>query len=117
MLVTVLKYVTMKRFLIFLICGVFISNKLYAFCSEPMTPSPPSSWNKPSKPTVPFCVNEFSNTHNCDDWTIRSYNNDIENYRREIQNYQSELQDYVNDANRFASQAYDYANCEIRSLD
>ena len=35
-------------------------------------PTAPSTWNKPTKPTkpmVPFCVNEYSNTHTCDDWT------------------------------------------------
>ena len=38
--------------------------------------------SKPTKPSVPYCVNEWSNTHTfCDDWTINSYNRDVENYR------------------------------------
>ena len=42
---------------------------LYAYCSEPSAP-----YSKPSKPSVPYCVNEYSNTHTCDDWEIQSYN-------------------------------------------
>jgi len=91
--------------------------KLLAWCSEPMAPSAPSSWNKPTKPHVPYCVNEWNNTHTCDDWTITSYNNDLQTYNYEIENYQRELQYYVEEAQRFVNEAYDYANCEIRNLD
>tara|TARA_B100001027_G_scaffold192960_1_gene148019 strand:+ start:168 stop:416 length:249 start_codon:yes stop_codon:yes gene_type:complete len=82
-----------------------------------MAPSVPSSWSKPTKPSVPYCVNEWSNTHTCDDWTINSYNRDVENYRYEVESYQRELQYYVDEAQRFLNDAYDYANCEIRNLD
>ena len=63
-----------------------------------------------------FCVNEFTNTHTCDDWEISNYNNEIENYRRDLEDYQRELQDYVDQANRFANDAYRYAECEINSI-
>ena len=95
----------------------FLTSKAFSWCSEPMAPSVPSSWSKPTKPSVPYCVNEWSNTHTCDDWTINSYNRDVENYRYEVESYQRELQYYVDEAQRFLNDAYDYANCEIRNLD
>ncbi|MDC0433629.1 hypothetical protein OAL89_01685 [Pelagibacteraceae bacterium] len=108
----------MKKLLAIIVLGLFLfPNYLLAFCSEPMmAPSPPSSYSKPYKPDVPFCVNEFNNTHTCDEWTISSYNSDLENYRYQLQNYQRELQDYAEEASSFVEQAIDYANCEIRSL-
>lgn len=75
-----------------------------AWCSEP---SPPMF--KPTKPTVPWCVNEWDNTHTCDDWEIDSYNDEVRRYRRDVEDYVDDLQDYVNDA-------VEYANCEIESL-
>lgn len=65
---------------------------------------------KPSKPMTPFCVNEWNNTHTCDEWQINSYYSDLDQYRYEVENYINDLQRYVDDA-------VDYAQCEIRSLD
>ena len=107
----------MKNFLVVLIIFLIIPEKVFAWCSEPIAPSAPSSWSKPTKPSVPFCVNEWNNTHTCDDWTITSYNNDLQNYRYDVENYQRELQYYVDEAQRFINDAYEYANCEIRNLD
>ena len=107
----------MKKILGIIVLSFFISTHVLAWCSEPMSPSAPSSYSKPSKPSVPFCVNEFSNTHTCDDWTINSYNSDLDRYRYEVDDYQRSLQSYVNDAEYFAREALDYANCEIRNLD
>jgi len=106
----------MKNFLVVLIIFLIIPTKVFAWCSEPMAPSAPSSWSKPTKPSVPFCVNEWNNTHTCDDWTITSYNNDLQNYSYDVENYQRELQYYVDEAQRFVNDAYEYANCEIRNL-
>ena len=107
----------MKIFLLILFIILILPLKVFAWCSEPMAPSTPSSWSKPTKPSVPFCVNEWNNTHTCDDWTITSYNNDLQNYRYDVENYQRELQYYVDEAQRFVNDAYEYANCEIRNLD
>ena len=76
----------------------------FSFCYEP---SPP--WSKPSLPTVPWCINEWDNTHTCSDWEIDSYNNDVENYNYEVQSYVTDLQNYLYDAE-------DYVNCEINNL-
>ena len=76
----------------------------FSFCYEP---SPP--WSKPSKPSVPWCINEWDNTHTCSDWEIDSYNNDVESYNYEVQSYVKDLQNYLYDAG-------DYVNCEINNL-
>ena len=107
----------MKKILKIIIFMMLVPTYVFAWCSEPMAPSAPSNWNKPSKPSVPFCVNEWNNTHTCDDWTISSYNSDLQRYRYELEDYQRELQNYVNDAQYFANEALNYANCEIRNLD
>lgn len=75
-----------------------------AFCSEP---SPPMS--KPVKPTAPPCVDTYSNTHDCDDFTFNSYLSAMENYEREVDSYIRDLQTYVDDA-------VEYAECEIADL-
>ncbi len=91
----------MKK-LIFLL--LIIPSISFSFCDDP---SPP--WSKPSKPIVPWCVNEWDNTHTCSDWEIDSYNNDIEHYNYEVQNYANDLQNYLYEAE-------DYVNCEINNL-
>lgn len=75
-----------------------------AFCSQP---SPPMF--KPTKPTVPWCVNEWNNTHTCSDWEIDSYNSDVRQYRNEVDRYITGLNTYLDDA-------VAYAECEIRDL-
>ena len=82
----------MKNFLLMIIIFLIIPAKVFAWCSEPMATSAPSSWSNPTKPSVPFCVTEWNNTHTCDDWIITSYNNDLQNYRYDVENYQRELQ-------------------------
>ena len=77
---------------------------MLSFCYEP---SPP--WSKPSKPMVPWCVDEWTNTHTCSDWEIDNYNYEVQNYNYEVQNYIYELQNYLYEAE-------DYVNCEINSL-
>jgi len=116
-----------KKFLGIILLIILIPSHLLAWCSEPIAPSAPSTSSKPAKPikpSVPFCVNEYTNAHTCDDWTINSYNNDVsyynnqlQSYNYEIDDYQRKLQYYVTQAQGYSSQVYDYADCEIRSLD
>ena len=83
---------------------LFVPQILLSFCYEP---SPP--WSKPSKPMVPWCVDEWTNTHTCSDWEIDNYNYEVQNYNYEVQSYIYELQNYLYEAE-------DYVNCEINSL-
>ncbi len=91
------------KFLILFIMTIF-TNELHAYCSEPRVP-----YFKPTKPSVPFCVNEFTKTHTCDSWTINSYNSAIRSYNYEVDNYIDEL-------NRYVRAASDYAKCEASNL-
>ena len=92
--------------MIYFLCSFSIFNNSFAFyCAEP---SPPRY--SPSKPIVPFCVNEYNNTHTCDDWQINSYYSDLDRYQFEVQNYVRKLQEYVDDA-------VEFANCKIKNLD
>ena len=93
----------MKKLILLLF---LIPNLVMGFCSAPSEPF----GGAPSKPSVPYCVNEWNNTHTCDDWTIDSYQNDLRNYQYEVERFVDDLQDYLSDAQ-------DYVNCEIRSLD
>jgi len=76
----------------------------YSYCYEH---SPP--WSKPTKPSMPWCVNEWNNTHTCSDWEIESYYSDIRIYYYDVENY-------VNDLNNYLYDAEDYVRCEINSL-
>ena len=88
----------------YFILFLFVPQILLSFCYEP---SPP--WSKPSKPMVPWCVDEWTNTHTCNDWEIDNYNYEVQNYNYDVQNYIYELQNYLYEAE-------DYVNCEINSL-
>ena len=88
----------------YFILFLFVPQILLCFCFEP---SPP--WSNPSKPMVPWCVDEWTNTHTCSDWEIDNYNYEVQNYNYDVQNYIYELQNYLYEAE-------DYVNCEINSL-
>lgn len=96
---------------------LFIPVEIFAFCSSPYAPEPPSTYQRPDKPTVPYCVNTFSNTHTCSEYEIASYNDALRQYQYDIEEYIRKLKNYVSEAEGFASGAVDYANCEIRNLD
>ena len=113
----------MKKFLIKTSCSLVIlvsfafPGVTYAFCSSPYAPDPPSTFMKPTKPNVPWCVDEYSRTHTCDDWEINSYYNDLDSYRNEVEDYVRQLKDFIYEAEAFYSEAVAYANCEISNLE
>ncbi|WP_043888131.1 hypothetical protein [Methylophaga thiooxydans] len=81
-----------------------LSTNSVAFCIEPSAP-----FSKPNKPSTPYCVNEWANTHTCDQWEIDSYNSEVEAYNRDVEMY-------INDLELYVAEASDYARCEIDSL-
>ena len=98
----------MKNFYSSLIFFLIISlSNANAFCLEP--DDPPSTFYKPSKPIVPYCVNEYSNTHTCDDWEIDSYNTEVEMYNYNLRDYKRRLLDYHEEVT-------EYVECELRYL-
>lgn len=87
-----------------------------AYCSAPSGPEPPSSYSKPSKPTKPYCINEYDNTHTCDDWQIQSYKSEIDQYNYDVDEYIRKLKSYLSEVDSFSSEAVSYAKCEANSL-
>jgi alpha-L-fucosidase len=85
------------------------------YCSEPRAPD--FYEHKPEPPSVPFCVNQYSNTNDCDEWTINSYNSDVEAYNSDLQRYQDSVERYVDELNSYLEEARRYAQCEIDALD
>lgn len=107
----------MKRLLmipaILLLLPTFVS----AYCYSPLAPQPPGSYTRPDKPSVPYCVNTYSNTHTCSEWEIDSYNSALEQYKYDVEEYIRKLKNYINEANNFVNEAVHYAKCEIRNLE
>ena len=87
-----------------------------AHCSEPTAPDPPASYSKPTKPTVPYCVNEYDRTHTCDDWEISSYNSDLDQYNSDVDDYIRKLKYYLSEVDSYSNEAVSYAKCEANSL-
>lgn len=106
----------MRRLTIFAILCVTPTSS-WAYCSEPTPPDPPSSYSRPTKPAVPFCVNTYDNTHTCDDWEIENYETQLRRYQSEIDDYVRELKNYASEAESYYREAVSYAQCEVRDLD
>ena len=77
-----------------------------AFCVEPTG----GFIETPVKPSVPWCVNEWDNTHTCDDWVIS-------NYYDELSNYQAEVEYFITRLNSYVDEAVEYAQCRAAELE
>ena len=87
----------------------------HGYCFEPSAPSKP--WGSaPMKPIVPYCVNEWDNTHTCDDWQINQYMQEVDSYNSEIQDWVNKLHRYASEAEEYYGEVIDYVNCEMRAL-
>jgi hypothetical protein len=93
----------MKKSLLYVLIILIFPGAGYS-CYEPSAP-----YFSASEPSVPWCVNEWENTHTCSDWEIDSYYQSIRNYNYEVENYVNELQNYVDDAVL-------YAQCEMNNI-
>ena len=97
----------MMKYLISSVLSLFLSvNQLMAWCSEPSV----SYLYTPTKPSVPWCVNEWNNTHTCDEWEIDSYYSDIEAYNNDVEGFIYQLNNYVDEAVK-------YARCRMGELE
>jgi hypothetical protein len=86
-----------------------------AFCSEPSPPvSPPDAPSGFERPDPPFCLSgyRYTRTHDCDEWELNSYINDINEYISKLNRYVSGANDFANGAADFAQAASRYAKCE-----
>ena len=59
---------------------------------------------------VPYCVNEYTNTHTCSDW-------ELDNYYSELESYNYDVQSYIRQLNEYIDEAVEYAQCEVNSLE
>ena len=97
----------MMKYLISSVLCLFLSvNQLMAWCSEPSV----SYLYTPTKPSVPWCVNEWNNTHTCDEWEIDSYYSDIEAYNNDVE-------DFIYQLNNYVDEAVEYARCRMGELE
>ena len=89
-----------------ILLSLSLTTQAGAFCSEPSI----SYTSAPTKPNVPWCVNEWNNTHTCEDWQIQEYNFAIEAYSSDASQFIATLNQYVDDA-------VEYAHCRARELE
>ena len=106
-----------NSFSVFIIVSFFSVNNAFGFCSAPIAPEPPGVFAKPTKPMVPFCVNEIVITHIFSDWEISSYDSELSSYRSDIDFYVQKLKNYISEAKYFLNETVAYAKCEISTLD
>ncbi len=99
---------------LYVMCGA--PSLSWAYCSEPSAPRY-SGPEKPDEPSAPYCVNEYSRTHTCDDYEIDGYNNDIRQYNDDVEDYKRAVEDFVADLRRYVEEASDYAQCAVRQLE
>lgn len=83
-----------------------------AFCTDPIAPSFQYFSGKPTPPIVPYCVDQYSNTHTCNDWEIQTYNADIDRFNQELEAYVAEIRRYARDIDSY----YDAASAHVRCL-
>ena len=94
-----------RYFAILFAFTVSVASPANAYCSEPSF-----YLSTPSKPSVPYCVNEWNNTHTCDEW-------EIQNYYDEMENYSSEARNFIDGLNEYVSEASDFAQCMAGQLE
>ena len=87
---------TFSLIIFFLI--LFLPINANSFCSSPSDPG----FLRTLEPSIPYCVNEWNNTHTCEQWEIENYNSQLTNYNNEVDSYIGELNRYVRDASSYA---------------
>jgi hypothetical protein len=99
--------------ILMIICGAR-SATAGVYCTAPEVPT--FYGTKPTRPTIPFCLNEFNNTNSCDEFVIENYNAAVDIYNREISEYNSEADLYIDELNRYVRDAQAYTRCEASNL-
>ena len=110
----------MKKISILLVILILVIPTAHAYCFEPASirlhpPDLPSSYQRPD---VPFCLSNYSwqGTHDCDDWEIDSYFDDVNNYIRLLNDYVQEAESFANKALLFMQETAEYAACEAEQV-
>lgn len=84
------------------------------YCTPPVAPS--FFETKPTKPIKPFCLNEITNTHTCDEWIVSKYNIEVDTYNGRLREYQDAARIYIDELNSYLKKAREYAQCEVENL-
>jgi hypothetical protein len=66
-----------------------------------VAPTAPIMYSR--KPIVPYCVNEITHTHTCDEFTVSQYNSELEAYNRAANRFIQDFNMYVQDVNEYVS--------------
>jgi hypothetical protein len=88
-----------------------------AYCLQPNAPSFQYFGATPQPPRVPVCVNQYTNTHTCDDWTIQTYNAEVDRFNAEIGRYMDAVRRYADAVDSYYSDAVDHVDCLIRQVE
>lgn len=84
------------------------------YCTAPVAPS--FFDTKPTKPIKPFCLNEITNTHSCDEMTVSQYNIEVDIYNSRLRAYQDAARSYVDELSYYLKKAKEFARCEVDNL-
>lgn len=95
------------------ICGAR-SASAGIYCTGPEAPT--FYETKPTKPIIPFCLSELTNTNTCDELTNDDYNVRVDDYNDELSKYQSSVDVYILQLNKYVRDAQAYARCEASFL-
>jgi hypothetical protein len=88
-----------------LVVFTIAASEAAAYCREPN-----ASMRTPTKPDLPWCVNEWANTHTCDDWVIDGYYDELEAYNDDAERF-------IRALNQYADDAVSYAQCRAEELE
>lgn len=99
----------------------FLPAPAFGYCYEPSAPyglNPPDAPGSYSRPSVPFCLSNYSysNEHTCDQWELDAYFSDIEDYATSLQTYLVDFDDYARKVANLALEAEAYALCEAEEV-
>lgn len=84
----------------YMVLSIFLTSQVFAFCMEPSLPDAVTIM----KPNVPFCLSDykFSGTHECSQWDLDSYTNEVDNYIKQLNQYARDSVDFANEAQAYA---------------
>lgn len=105
----------MRTFLFILL--LLAPSTAIAYCGDPIAPSFQYFGGTPNPPRTPACVNEYTNTHTCDDWTIQSYNRDVDKFNTELGRYMDAVRRYADDVDAYYTNAVNQIDCLIKQVE
>jgi len=97
--------------ILWLVAGQTMPVQPVSECRVPQVPTV-VRLTKPVRPTVPACIDEARNRHNCRSAVINAYNAQMEQYAHDFDRYIDDMNGYVEALNRYMDQVSQYTVCE-----